>query len=56
MDSLHSREGENALLDEHISWAIAQQVERRNEHRVEVQTLQQKRLIRAVEKGLPRDA
>lgn len=56
MDSLHSREGENALLDEHISWAIAQQVQRRNEHRIEVQTLQQKRLIRAVEKGLPRDA
>ncbi|CAM3949842.1 tRNA epoxyqueuosine(34) reductase QueG [Rahnella bruchi] len=56
MDSLHSREGENTLLDEHISWAIAQQVERRKEHRVEVQTLQQKRLIRAVEKGLPRDA
>jgi epoxyqueuosine reductase len=56
LNALQSREGENALLDEHISWAIAQQVERRQEHRVEVQTSQQKRLIRAVEKGLPRDA
>lgn len=56
LNTLQSREGENSLLDEHISWAIAQQVARRNEHRVEVQSSQQKRLIRAVEKGLPRDA
>lgn len=56
LNTLQSREGENALLDEHISWAVAQQVERRSEHQVEVQSSQQKRLIRAVEKGLPRDA
>ncbi len=56
LTALQSRTGENALLDEHIEWAIRQQVERRSEHRVEVQTSQQKRLIRAVEKGLPRDA
>lgn len=56
LTALQSRTGENALLDEHIEWAICQQTERRSEHRVEVQTSQQKRLIRAVEKGLPRDA
>lgn len=56
LDALNSRAGENPLLDEHIEWAIRQQSERRNEHRIEVQTSQQKRLIRAVEKGLPRDA
>ncbi|MFS7252424.1 tRNA epoxyqueuosine(34) reductase QueG [Rahnella rivi] len=56
LNALQSRAGENVLLDEHIDWAIRQQVERRSEHRVEVQTSQQKRLIRAVEKGLPRDA
>ena len=56
LNALQSRAGENVLLDEHIDWAIRQQVERRREQRVEVQTSQQKRLIRAVEKGLPRDA
>lgn len=56
LNALQSRAGENVLLDEHIEWAIRQQVERRSEHGVEVQTSQQKRLIRAVEKGLPRDA
>ncbi|MFF6010330.1 tRNA epoxyqueuosine(34) reductase QueG [Rahnella sp. R3(2024)] len=56
LNALQSRAGENVLLDEHIDWAIRQQVERRSEHQVEVQTSQQKRLIRAVVKGLPRDA
>jgi len=54
--ALQSRQGENPLLDEHIEWAIAQQRIRRNENQVEVQSSQKKRLIRAVEKGLPRDA
>jgi epoxyqueuosine reductase len=54
--ALQSRQGENSLLDEHIEWAIAQQLQKRGENQVEVQSSQKKRLIRAVEKGLPRDA
>lgn len=54
--ALQSRQGENSLLDEHIEWAIAQQLQKRSENQVEVQSSQKKRLIRAVEKGLPRDA
>jgi epoxyqueuosine reductase len=54
--ALQTRRGENSLLDEHIEWAIAQQLKRRNENKVEVQSSQTKRLIRVVEKGLPRDA
>ncbi len=54
--ALQTRKGENSLLDEHIGWAIAQQLKRRSENQVEVQSSQTKRLIRAVEKGLPRDA
>ncbi|GBU12095.1 epoxyqueuosine reductase [Enterobacterales bacterium] len=54
--ALQRRQGENSLLDEHIEWAIAEQRKRRDENRVEVQSSQTKRLIRAVEKGLPRDA
>jgi len=53
---LNRRLGENAMLDEHIEWAIAQQKLRRAENAIEVQRPQQKRLVRAVEKGLPRDA
>ncbi|MEQ4530604.1 MAG: tRNA epoxyqueuosine(34) reductase QueG [Mixta sp.] len=54
--ALASRLGENAMLDEHIEWAIEQQKRRRAENSIEVQRPQQKRLVRAVEKGLPRDA
>ncbi|MCC3748167.1 tRNA epoxyqueuosine(34) reductase QueG [Rouxiella badensis] len=54
--ALESRKGENSMLDEHIEWAIAQQLTKRSEHQIEVQSSQKKRLIRAVEKGLPRDA
>ncbi|WP_045048972.1 tRNA epoxyqueuosine(34) reductase QueG [Rouxiella chamberiensis] len=54
--ALESRKGENSMLDEHIEWSIAQQLVRRSEHQIEVQSSQKKRLIRAVEKGLPRDA
>lgn len=35
--ALESRKGEHPLLDEHIAWAIAQQIERRNACIVEVQ-------------------
>ncbi|SFN03989.1 epoxyqueuosine reductase [Izhakiella capsodis] len=50
-----SRLGENPLLDEHILWAIEQQITRRSENRIDVQHSQQQRLVRAIEKGLMRD-
>lgn len=34
---LESRRGEHPLLDEHIEWAIAQQLKKRNADAVEVQ-------------------
>ncbi|WCG82640.1 tRNA epoxyqueuosine(34) reductase QueG [Pectobacterium sp. A5351] len=54
--ALQARLGESELLDEHIHWAIHQQMERRASLGIDVQSTQKKRLIRAVEKGLPRDA
>ena len=54
--ALTARIGENTLLDEHIHWALAQQQSKRAEQVIEVQRPQQKRLVRAIEKGLPRDA
>lgn len=54
--ALRARLKQDAMLDEHIDWALAQQLARREAQGVEVQTAQKKRLIRAVEKGLPRDA
>ncbi|MFC0227594.1 tRNA epoxyqueuosine(34) reductase QueG [Serratia aquatilis] len=54
--ALRTRQGHDTMLDEHITWALAQQLARREALGVEVQTSQQRRLIRAVEKGLPRDA
>lgn len=56
LDVLEKRLGEHPLLDEHIEWALAQQREKRQALSVEVQPAQQKRLVRAIEKGLPRDA
>lgn len=35
--TLESRRGEHPLLDEHIEWAIAQQLKKRNADAVEVQ-------------------
>lgn len=56
IDALESRQGENKLLDEHIKWALTEQL---NQHPTEsnssIETKKQ-RLIRIVEKGLPRDA
>ncbi|RLM13774.1 tRNA epoxyqueuosine(34) reductase QueG [Gibbsiella quercinecans] len=54
--ALRARQGESAMLDEHIAWALEQQLTRRAEQGIAVLTTQKKRLIRAVEKGLPRDA
>ncbi len=54
--ALETRRGQHPMLDEHIEWAISQQLARRAAQAVEVQLPQKKRLIRAIEKGLPRDA
>lgn len=56
LTALQQRRGEHPLLDEHIDWAIAQQRQKRAAQAIEVQSAQQQRLVRAVEKGLPRDA
>jgi len=56
LTALEQRRGEHPLLDEHIDWAIAQQRQKRAAQAIEVQSAQQQRLVRAVEKGLPRDA
>jgi len=53
--ALEVRLGENAMLDEHIRWALERQLARRSENAIEING-QQKRLVRAVEKGLTRDA
>jgi epoxyqueuosine reductase len=37
IQALESRRGEHPLLDEHIEWAIAQQIEKRNACVIEVQ-------------------
>ncbi|QKJ88829.1 Epoxyqueuosine reductase [Paramixta manurensis] len=54
--ALEQRQGQHPMLDEHIEWAIAQQKLKRQANALEVQRPQQKRLVRAIEKGLPRDA
>ncbi|HAU5566416.1 TPA: tRNA epoxyqueuosine(34) reductase QueG [Serratia fonticola] len=54
--ALQMRSGENAMLDEHIDWAITQQLQRRAAQSVDVQPAKKQRLVRAVEKGLVRDA
>ncbi|MCW0321889.1 tRNA epoxyqueuosine(34) reductase QueG [Pantoea dispersa] len=56
LTALEQRRGEHPLLDEHIDWGIAQQRQKRAAQAIEVQSAQQQRLVRAVEKGLPRDA
>ncbi|TCV98993.1 epoxyqueuosine reductase [Biostraticola tofi] len=56
LSALQSRSGENALLDRHIQWAVGEQLARREAQSVKVQTAQQQRLVRSIEKGLSRDA
>ncbi|EOX4906701.1 tRNA epoxyqueuosine(34) reductase QueG [Vibrio alginolyticus] len=56
IDALESRQGENKLLDEHIKWALTEQLNQLpTESNSPIETKKQ-RLIRIVEKGLPRDA
>ncbi|MBW7982838.1 tRNA epoxyqueuosine(34) reductase QueG [Enterobacillus tribolii] len=54
--ALRARLGISAMLDEHIIWAMEQQKIKRAAQGIEVLNSQQNRLVRAVEKGLPRDA
>lgn len=56
ISALEQKKKLDPMLDEHIDWAIAQQRLHRSTHTIKIQTNQQKRVIRAIEKGLPRDA
>ncbi len=56
LDALVARRGENAMLDEHIEWAVERQLESRKQNAVEITAARHKRLLRSIEKGLPRDA
>ena len=56
VEALTQRLGEHALLDIHIDWALAQQTARRQADAITVLPARTQRLIRIVEKGLPRDA
>jgi len=46
----------DAVLIEHFRWAIAQQQDKKKSLERAVSTRQQQRLIRIIQKGLPRDA
>ncbi len=54
--ALQQRQGEHPLLDEHIDWALAQQRQKREADAIAIQPAKKLRLVRAVEKGLTRDA
>ncbi len=54
--ALESHKGEHPLLDEHIEWAIAQQIEKRNACIVKCSYRKNSDLVRVIEKGLVRDA
>ena len=51
VDALQSRLGHSDMLDTHIRWALTQQ-----EEQLPFRNAKQQRLIRLIEKGLPRDA
>ncbi|UTM58993.1 tRNA epoxyqueuosine(34) reductase QueG [Photobacterium sp. CCB-ST2H9] len=56
LDALMARKGLDNMLDEHLDWSIDRQQEKRAALKVDVLPNKTKRLIRIVEKGLPRDA
>ncbi|MGR5134499.1 tRNA epoxyqueuosine(34) reductase QueG [Vibrio alfacsensis] len=56
IEALESRHGESKLLDEHIEWALAQQLNQVPFNESDPIEIKKKRLIRIVEKGLTRDA
>lgn len=56
LDALIARKSLDNMLDEHLDWSITRQQEKRAALKVDVLPNKTKRLIRIVEKGLPRDA
>ncbi|MEC6909579.1 tRNA epoxyqueuosine(34) reductase QueG [Photobacterium piscicola] len=56
IDALSARQGEHPLVDVHIEWALEQQHQKRQQMVIEVLPNATKRLVRIIEKGLPRDA
>ena len=56
IESLEARRGHSSLLDKHIEWALEQQIKQLSFNRTESSDTKQQRLIRIIEKGLPRDA
>ncbi|MBY8233833.1 tRNA epoxyqueuosine(34) reductase QueG [Vibrio fluvialis] len=51
IDALTRKQGQSELLDEHIQWALEEQ-----ERQLPFSNTKHQRLVRIVEKGLPRDA
>ncbi|WP_045422488.1 tRNA epoxyqueuosine(34) reductase QueG [Vibrio jasicida] len=56
IEALENRRGESELLDKHIEWALTQQINQLPTNESDSVETKKKRLIRIVEKGLPRDA
>ncbi|MGR5447721.1 tRNA epoxyqueuosine(34) reductase QueG [Vibrio jasicida] len=56
IEALENRRGESELLDEHIEWALTQQINQLPTNESDSVETKKQRLIRIVEKGLPRDA
>lgn len=54
--ALRGRKGLFPLLDEHIDWAIERQTAQKEGQLIETKAPKRIRLIRSIEKGLPRDA
>ncbi|MEZ8742605.1 tRNA epoxyqueuosine(34) reductase QueG [Photobacterium swingsii] len=56
IDALNDKLALNEILDVHIYWAIEQQQQKRAAISIDVLPTKTKRLVRIIEKGLPRDA
>lgn len=56
IDALNDKLALNEILDVHIYWALEQQQQKRAAISIDVLPTKTKRLVRIIEKGLPRDA
>ncbi|SKA55899.1 epoxyqueuosine reductase [Enterovibrio nigricans DSM 22720] len=56
IELLQAAKGFSAMLDQHIDWALAQQLASKDALTTNVQPSSTRRLVRIVKKGLPRDA
>ncbi|SQI43529.1 Epoxyqueuosine reductase [Leminorella richardii] len=54
--ALNARKGLFPLLDEHIDWALERQIAQQKGQLIDLKEPKRQRLIRSIEKGLPRDA